>query len=58
MAITDSQKVDLLYKKIGFGVAKTDTSAFKSPSNEANTSPILTRGDTIWQASILPQQAE
>jgi len=51
MAITDSQKVDLLYKKIGFGVAKTDTSAFKSPSNEANTSPILTRGDTIWQAS-------
>lgn len=51
MAITDAQKVDLLYKKIGFGVAKTDTSAFKSPSNEANASPLLTRGDTIWQAS-------
>jgi hypothetical protein len=51
MAITDAQKVDLLYKKIGFGVAKTDTSAFKSPSNEANASPLLTRGDSIWQSS-------
>jgi len=51
MAITDAQKVDLLYKKIGFGVAKTDTSAFKSPSNEANASPLLTRGDTIWVES-------
>ena len=53
MAISDSQKVDLLYKKVGFGVAKTDTSTYKSPSNEANASPILTRGDTIWQQSIL-----
>jgi hypothetical protein len=52
MAITDAQKVDFLYKKIGAGVAKTDTSAFKSPSNEANASPILTRGDTIWQQSV------
>jgi hypothetical protein len=55
MAITDAQKVDLLYKKIGFGVAKTDTSAFKSPSNEANASPLLTRGDTIWvESSAIP----
>ena len=53
MAITDAQKVDFLYKKIGAGVAKTDTSAFKSPSNEANASPLLTRGDTIWQQSVL-----
>ena len=52
MAITDSQKVDLLYKKVGFGVAKTDTSTYKSPSNESNASPILTRGDTIWQQAI------
>ncbi len=52
MAITDSQKVDYLYKKIGAGVAKTDTSAYKSPSNEANASPLLTRGDTIWQQSV------
>ncbi len=55
MAITDAQKVDLLYKKIGFGVAKTDTSAFKSPSNEANASPLLTRGDTIWvESGLIP----
>ena len=53
MAITDAQKVDLLYKKIGFGVSKTDTSAYKSPSNEANASPLLTRGDTIWVESGL-----
>jgi hypothetical protein len=52
MAITDAQKVDYLYKKIGAGVAKTDTSAFKSPSNEANASPLLTRGDTVWQQSV------
>ena len=52
MAITDAQKVDYLYKKIGAGVAKTDTAAYKSPSNEANASPILTRGDTIWQQSV------
>jgi hypothetical protein len=52
MAITDAQKVDYLYKKIGAGVAKTDTSSYKSPSNEANASPILTRGDTIWQQSV------
>lgn len=52
MAITDAQKVDFLYKKIGAGVAKTDTSAYKSPSNEANASPLLTRGDTIWQQSV------
>ena len=55
MAITDSQKVDYLYKKIGFGVAKTDTYSYKSPSNEANASPLLTRGDTIWvDSSSIP----
>lgn len=47
MAITDAQKVDYLYKKVGFGVSKTDTSAYKSPSNESNPSPLLMRGDTI-----------
>ena len=29
MAISDSQKVDLLWKKVGFGKAKTDTNANK-----------------------------
>ena len=48
MAISDSQKVDYLYKKLGFGVGKTDTSAVKSPSNESIASPLLIRGDTVW----------
>ena len=46
MAISDSTKVDLLYKKLGFGVAETSTT--KSPSNEANASPLLLRGENIW----------
>jgi hypothetical protein len=48
MAVSDSAKVDLLYKKL-FGVAKTDLPANKSPSNEAIASPALIRGDNIWQ---------
>jgi len=53
MAITDSQKLDALYKKFGFGVTKTDTATNKSPSNEAVPSPLLVRGDRIWNESDL-----
>ena len=57
MAISDSQKVDLLYKKL-FGVAKTDLPANKSPSNESIASPALLRGDNIWQeAANIPATA-
>ena len=49
MAISDSQKVDLLFKKVGYGVAKTDTSTNKSPANEANASPMVSPGTTIYQ---------
>lgn len=57
MAISDSAKVDLLYKKL-FGVTKTDTPTNKSPSNEAIASPALLRGDTIWQqAASIPAVA-
>jgi hypothetical protein len=48
MAISDSQKVDLLLKKLGYGLAKTDTGTVKSPSNESIASPLLVRGDLIW----------
>ena len=51
MAITDSQKVDYLLKKIGYGVAKTDTLTSKSPANESIASPLLLRGENIWQQS-------
>lgn len=47
MSVSDSSKVDLLYKKL-FGVAKTDTATNKSPSNEAIASPYLNRGDKSW----------
>lgn len=57
MAILDSAKVDLLYKKY-FGVTKTDLPANKSPSNESIASPLLVRGDTVWQeASQIPAVA-
>lgn len=51
MAISDSQKVDYLWKKIGYGVAKTDTDANKKAYEEAIASPLLIRGDRIWQLS-------
>lgn len=50
MAISDAQKVDLLIKKL-YGVAKTDTAAVKSPSNESIASPLMVRGDLIWANS-------
>ena len=58
MAVSDAQKVDYLWKKVGFGVAKTDTSAIKSASNEANASPLLIRGDTVWvDSGLIPTTA-
>ena len=57
MAILDSAKVDLLYKKL-FGVAKTDTPTNKGASNESIASPAINRGDKIWtQASSIPGTA-
>jgi hypothetical protein len=57
MSVSDSQKVDLLYKKL-FGVAKTDLNANKGASNESIASPALNRGDRIWlQASSIPATA-
>jgi hypothetical protein len=53
MAISQTQIVDYLLKKIGYGVAKTDVSTAKSPSNEANASPLLSPGVTIWQQDFL-----
>ena len=49
MAISDTQKVDLLYKKIAWAATKTDTNPPKEAYNEANPSPLLIRGDTLWQ---------
>ena len=55
MAITDNQKVDYLFKKIGYSVAKTDMANVKSPSNESIASPLIIRGGSIWtQSDIIP----
>ena len=55
MAITDTQKVDYLWKKIGYGRAKTDTGALKPATNESIASPLLLRGDKIWaQSNLVP----
>ena len=55
MAISNDQKLDYLFKKVGFGVSKTDTNANKLAANEAIPSPLLLRGDKVWQlASNIP----
>jgi len=51
MAITDNQKIDYLFKKIGYGATKTDTNANKLAPNEAIPSPLLIRGDRVWKQS-------
>ena len=49
MAITQTQIVDYLNKKVGYGVAKTDTSTAKYPFNESIASPLLVPGATVLQ---------
>jgi len=53
MAISDTQKVDYLWKKIAYGKAKTDTGTAKQGFEESIASPLLLRGDRIWQRSDL-----
>ena len=53
MAITDTQKVDYLWKKIGYGRAKTDVNSVKNATNESIASPLLLRGEEIWAESAL-----
>ena len=55
MAITDNQKIDYLFKKIGYGATKTDTNSQKLAPNEAIPSPLLIRGDRVWkEAASIP----
>ena len=55
MSITDTQKVDYLWKKIGYAATKTDTNANKKAPNEAIASPLLLRADKVWKlASSIP----
>lgn len=55
MAISDTQKVDLLWKKVGFGKVKTDTNANKKAPNEAIASDFIIKATQIWtQSSSIP----
>ena len=51
MALADSTKVDFLWKKLGYGVAKTAPPSNKEAFNESIPSPLLMRGDNVWQSS-------
>ena len=55
MAISDNQKVDLLWKKVGFGKAKSDTNSVKKAPNEAIVSSFIISPSHIWaDASLIP----
>ena len=55
MAISDSQKVDLLWKKVGFGKVKTDSNDNKKAPNEAISSDFIIKANQIWtNASLIP----
>ena len=55
MAISDQQKLDFLFKKLGFGATKTDTNALKAAVNEEIPSPLLLSGNNLWtDAAAIP----
>ncbi len=55
MALSTTEQLDFLWKKVGFGVTKTDTAANKFAFNESIPSPLLLRADKLWaQASEIP----
>lgn len=51
MAISDTQKVDYLFKKLGYGLTKTATPDVKGPENEDIPSPLLLRADKVLNKS-------
>ena len=48
---TESQQLDYLWKKIGYGVAKTAEPSALNAANEGTPSPLLYRGDLVWAQS-------
>jgi hypothetical protein len=50
-SFNESQKIDYLWKKVGYGVTKTAEPASKEAFNESIASPLLYRGDLIWTQS-------
>ena len=55
MALSTTEQLDYLWKKVGYAVTKTDTATNKSASNESIPSPLLLRADKLWaQSSEIP----
>ena len=55
MPINQNEIVDLLYKKIAFNSAKTDTQASRSASEEPIVSPVSAYGNHVWvSAGLIP----
>jgi len=50
-SFNESQKIDYLWKKVGYGVTKTAEPESKQAFNETIPSPLLYRGDLIWTQS-------
>ena len=50
-SFNESQKIDYLWKKVGYGVTKTAEPTSKEAFNESIASPLLYRGDLIWTQS-------
>ena len=48
MPINQNEIVDLLYKKVAFNSAKTDTEASRSASEEPIVSPVSAYGNHVW----------
>jgi len=53
MTISASQQIDYLWKKIGYGAAKTDIPSVLDATNEPFPSPLQIRADKILQQSSL-----
>ena len=47
----ESQKIDYLWKKVGYAVTKTAEATVKEAFNESIPSPLLYRGDLVWMQS-------
>jgi hypothetical protein len=50
-SFNESQKIDYLWKKVGYGVTKTAEPESKQAFNETIPSPLLYRGDLVWTNS-------
>lgn len=55
MAISNDQKIDFLWKKVGYGAAKRDINSVLNATQEGVASPLLIRGDKLLtQADQIP----